>query len=152
MENDNNETEDLFPSINNNQLSNSGIINDSNNGLPGRKAETWAPMKEKKNCQKWMLDQAVEMYMDAIKCNAGKTAPLLTFEFLSTFGNPSWMTKHSILFHYKAYKKHNTSINDRSNNPPSKIVTTNRDLTSDSSSSRNKGGRHFLLQTDINDK
>jgi hypothetical protein len=103
-----------------------------------------------------MLDQAAEMYIDALECNVGKNVPPLTFDKIcATFGNPSWMNRHSIFYHYKCYKKHNSIINDRNNNPPSEIITTNTeisDLTEDSSSCRKKGGRPSLLQTDSIDE
>jgi hypothetical protein len=155
MENDNNEIETSFNNKNiNNNTNSDDIINILGASYPGRKTKTWVPLKhQQKMAKKMMLDQAVEMYIDAVKCNVGKNVPPLTFcQICSSFRNPTWMTRHTIFYHHKNYNKN--CSNDLIDNPPLEITTANTeisDLTSVSRQSRNKGGRPSLLHTDSMD-
>jgi hypothetical protein len=62
----------------------------------------WVPLKlQQKQARKVMLDQAVEIYMHAPNSHNGKNVPPSTFsQIQQTFGNPSWMNRHSIFNHF----------------------------------------------------
>jgi hypothetical protein len=110
------------------------VTNTATSTLPRRQANNWAPLKtQQKLARKVMLDQAAQMYIDAQNSHDGINVPPSTFQQITaTFGNPSWMNRHSIFYHYK-----NNFINKNV------INTTEIESISDLSSftERNKGGR-----------
>jgi hypothetical protein len=77
--------------------------------------------------KKMMLDQAVEMYIDAVQCSGKNVSPSTFSKICNSFGNPTWMTRHTIYYHYKNYVK--KCNNDVINNPPSDITTATNDVS-----------------------
>jgi hypothetical protein len=159
MENINNITNNTAINCSLNIINDMSTINDSNidnNNANKRRSSlrNWAPPKhQQKLAKKVMLDQAVAMYVDAVQKNNGKNVSPSTFKLIcQTFGNPDWMSRHTIFYHYKKHviAKNDDTINT-TNNPPSEISVLGDSQVSDistvTSNSRNKGGRPSGLQT-----
>jgi hypothetical protein len=68
--------------------------------------------QQQKEIRQNMLDQAVKLYINAMQSGSTNVPPNTFRTIISTFGNPSWMTKNAIYYHYQKNVK---KVNDNNN-------------------------------------